>query len=43
MKLQFDANQEFQKKAVKSGVDLFVGQANDQLKATPPCKWRRKI
>jgi len=28
-KLQFDANQEFQKKAVKSAVDLFKGQANN--------------
>jgi len=28
MKLQFDANQEYQKKAGKSAVDLFKGQAN---------------
>ena len=29
MKLHFDANQEYQKKAVKAGVDIFKGQANN--------------
>ena len=32
MKLQFDANQEYQKKTVRSTVGLFSGQANNQLK-----------
>jgi|GEM_PF-1987994 len=36
MELQFDGNQEYQEKAVKSAVDFFKGQANNAMTRKSP-------